>query len=202
MNEILHRFGDGLREGVAALCGEFLIADAPEKNRWVIPVAADKPINLRQDFRRVARAAMFIQNQHTQAVACIEQFRIRIAVRHPPRIAARFLQFENAVFLQRVRNGNANARKILMICGTLNGYMLAVEKEARVGIERHCANAEGSFGLIEDGVSLLEGGDEGVEVGMIEGPELGVEGNESHGGSKVFGFMRSEDAALGISAVT
>ena len=58
-------------------------------------------------------------------------------------IAAEFLQFFQAKFLQRVRNGRADAGMVLMIASAVNLVMFSVQKKSIVAIKSHSADAKG-----------------------------------------------------------
>ncbi len=175
VDEVLHGGGDGGGECVAALGGEFFVADAPEDDGGVVAVAADEAVELGEDFGGVADAAVFIQDEHSESVAGVEEFRGGIAVGHAPGIAAALLEFEDAVVLEAVGERDADAGEVLVVGGALDGDVFTVEEEAGVGVEFEGADAEGGFVGVEDGgAAVLVGadrGDEFVERRGVEGPK-------------------------------
>ena len=149
LDVVLHRARDvgGLRR---VLHGELLVGDAPDGDARMIAVAADLVVPLAQVLRIAAEQPAFVHDQHAEPVAGVEQFRRGRIVRGANGVAAEFLQLLHAEFLQRIRNGRADAGVVLVIAGAVNLVMLAVQQKAVVRVEADGADAERGFLLINN----------------------------------------------------
>ena len=80
-------------------------------------------------------------------------------------VAAELLQFFHAEFLQRIRDGRADAGVVLVIAGAVKFVMLAVQQKAVRRVKAHGADAEGGFFLVNNFAVDGNGGDELVKFG-------------------------------------
>ena len=121
------------------LHGELLVGDAPNRDARMIAVAPDLVVPFFHVLRIAAHQPALVQDQHAEPVADIEQFRRGRIVRGANGVAAELLQFFHAEFLQRIRDGRADAGVVLMIAGAVNLVMLAVQQKAVcLGQNRRC----------------------------------------------------------------
>ena len=111
----------------------------------MIAVAADLVVPLFQVLRIAAQQPALVHDQHAEAVAGVEQFRRGRIVRGADGVAAEFLQLFHAKILQRIRNGRADAGRVLVIAGAVKFVMLAVQQKAVRRVKAHGADAERRF---------------------------------------------------------
>ena len=114
----------------------------------MIAVAADLVVPLFHVLRIAAHQPALVHDQHAEPVAGVEQFRRGRIVRGANGVAAEFLQFFHAEFLQRIRDGRADAGVVLVIAGAVKLVMLAVQQKAVRRVKAHGADAEGGFFLV------------------------------------------------------
>ena len=81
--------------------------------------------------------------------------------------------FLHAEFLQRIRDGRADAGVVLVIAGAVNPVRLAVQQKAFVRVEADGADAEHGFFLVNDLAGDGNGGDELVELRRFRRPKNG-----------------------------
>ena len=108
LDVILHRARD-VRRLRRVLHHELLVGDAPNRDARMIAVAADLVVPLFHVLRIAAHQPALVHDQHAEPVAGVEQFRRGRIVRGADGVAAEFLQFLHAEFLQRIRHGRADA---------------------------------------------------------------------------------------------
>ena len=172
LDVILHRARDvgRLRR---VLHHELLVGDAPDRDARMIAVAADLVVPLFHVLRIAAHQPALVHDQHAEPVADIEQFRRGRIVRGADGVAAELLQFLHAEFLQRIRDGRADAGVVLVIAGAVNLVMLAVQQKAVRRVKADGADAERGFFLVNNFAGDGNGGDEFVELGRFRRPENG-----------------------------
>jgi len=118
--------------------------------------------------------AILVHDEHPQPVARIEKLGRWRIVRTADRVRSHRLQPPNPPFPQRIGNGDAHARMILMIASALDLERLAVEEKALVGVEAEGAKADAQGTPVVLLTLARQTGAQRVEVGRIDGPELGV----------------------------
>ena len=116
---LTHGFEHG-RAGLLALLAVLFICHRPHNNAGVVAVAPDHARHFRQVVRRVAQVSVLVHDQHPQPVAGVQQFGRGRVVRHAPGVAAHLLELRDAPGFQRVRDGDADARKVLVVARPLN----------------------------------------------------------------------------------
>ena len=108
----------------------------------MVPVAHDHAFELRErSFTRAHRAA-FVDHQHSEPVARVQELGSRRMMGRPVRVAPHGLQALDAKLLQSVGQRRADTGVILVIVGSLEEDALAVEEEAAIRVESNRSNAE------------------------------------------------------------
>jgi hypothetical protein len=148
----------------------FFIAHGPHEDTGAIAIAANEIGELTDAFGIGGHHAGFIEDEHAELVAGIEQFRGGRIVRRAQGVAAHFLELADAEVLHRVRDCGAHAGMVLVIAGSFQLDDFAVEEETLDGVELHGANAEAGLVAIDDFAACLEFGDQPVEVSFFERP--------------------------------
>ncbi len=160
-----------------AFNGPFLVAQRPEDDTGVIPVTQNHGLELFLNLRRGSHQAVFVDDQHAQPVAGVQQFRGRRIMRTAVGIGAHVFKTGNAEFLQSIRNSRADAGVVLVIVGAFELDGFAVQKEALIRVKMNGANAEWGFNPVNRFSITLNEGDKLIEIGGFERPELwGVHG--------------------------
>ena len=131
-------------------------------------------------FRR-AHQAVFVEHQHAQPVAGIEQFGRGRIVRTTIGVAAKCLQVRDAEILKRIGKGRTHPSVVLVVVGAFQFDVLAVQEKTMVGVEPYRADPEGCFITVHHGAAGADRGDEFVQMGRFDGPEPGI-GNLHHAG--------------------
>ena len=167
-----HAGGDAGAE-LVALDGPLLVADRPEDDAGVVAVAADHRLELAELLGARAHEAVLVEDEEPEAIAHLEQLGRGRVVCGAIGVAAHRLQPADTELDERVRQGDADARVVLMVVGSLDDNVPAVEEEAVVGIEAHGADAERRLVTVGDRFGGADGGDEAVERRGLERPEFG-----------------------------
>ena len=108
--------------------------------------------------RRPALAAppgveRLVHDQHAQAVGGLQQLGRGRVVAGADGVGAHLLQ-DLELALERARvHGRAQRAEVVVVADALDGDPPAVEQEARVGVERDGADAEGRLDLVHDGAA-------------------------------------------------
>ena len=171
VDQILHGFkipGAG-----AAALGVFLVGQRPDENARMIPVATDLLFEIRQIFRVAAEPAVFVHDQHSQTVAGIEQFRRRLVVRGADGVAAHFFQRGDTEILQRIGQRGADARRILMVAGALDGIRFSVQQKSVGRVKAHGADAELGFNTVNHFAIAFNRRDQFIKTGRFRRPQDG-----------------------------
>ena len=156
--ESLHRSHQAAGHFVAdlrALEGLF-VENRPHKNRRVVSVATDHPLELANVFRRGVEISHLVHDEHSQAVADVKEFCRRRVVRATNGIHTHFLELSNAKFPHSVRHSHTDTCVVLVDAGTLNLERLIVEVKTGLGIKPQSAEAAGRGGLVENAVAVFD----------------------------------------------
>ena len=116
----------------------------------MIAVAADLVVPLSHILRIAAHQPALVHDQHAEPVAGVEQFRRGRIVRGANGVAAEFLQFLHAEFLQRIRDGRADAGVVLVIAGAVKFVSACRSAKSLCRVKPHGADAEHGFLLVND----------------------------------------------------
>jgi hypothetical protein len=152
------------------------VAQAPEQDGRMMPVAADHPAELR--LRRGLPAAgadalprtEFRQHQEAQAVARVQKGgRLRI-MRQANEIQAELLDAPGIGFLQGLGHGKPETGQVFMAVDTAQDHRRAVDQEPLAGIEVHRAQTEGPVQPIHRAPVAAKGGLDRIERGRIRTP--------------------------------
>ena len=127
MNEVLHHLNERRAAG-GSLPIDFFVAERPGENRGMIPVAPDHAGELAQRLGVRSEPAVFIQHQHSQLVARVEQFRGRLIVRRAIAGRTHLLQSFDAVILEAVRQRRTHASVVLVVGHALNENVLSIQE--------------------------------------------------------------------------
>ena len=139
----------------------------------MIAIAANQARELAQRLLVRRHDSRFVDHQHAQPVADLQQFGGGRVVRGPIRVAAQLLQSLDAPLEQSVRHGGAHAGVVLMIARALELDRSAVEQEPALCIELDAAHAEGRVGGIDDAIVLFDAGFEPIQLRSLQRPERG-----------------------------
>ena len=141
----------------------------------MIAVTADLVVPLAEILLVAAEQTALVHDQHAEPVAGVEQFRRGRIMRGANGVAAERLQLGDAERLERVWQGGADARHVLVIAGALQFVVLAIQQKAVRRIEADGADAERGFGLVNGFAIGFDGRDEFVKSGDSGGrPEFGA----------------------------
>ncbi len=171
LDVILHRARDvgGLRR---VLHHELLVGDAPNRDARMIAVAADLVVPLFHVPRIAAHQPALVHDQHAEPVAGIEQFRRGRIVRGADGVAAEFLQFLHAEFLQRIREWPRRRRRDPDDCRCRKSRNACRSAKSRwFGSKRHGADAKGSCYLVNHFAGHGNGRDELVKFWRFRRPK-------------------------------
>ena len=89
-------------------------------------------------------------------------------------ITTHLLQLADAVVLNGVRQGGADAGVVLVIAGALDLDVLAVEENPLLRVDGDGAYAEGGLVAVHGRLVGAEFSDELVEIALFQRPELGA----------------------------
>ena len=123
---------------------------------------------------RVAQVPVLVHDQHPEFVAGVQDFGVGRVVGRPPGVAADLFEPCNAIIFQTVRDGNADAREVLVVAHALNLDVLAVEEKTLVGVKTDRADAEWGIACIYDTPLLLYLRVQCVQLWLFKRPEQRV----------------------------
>ena len=92
----------------------------------------------------------------------------------PVSIGTHRLQPAQPVFLQAVRQSDADTRMILMVVGSFDLDVLSVQPEAGRGIPAHGADSEIGLVTVDGCYAGANCGDQAIKIWRIDGPQFGV----------------------------
>lgn len=153
-----------------------------------------------------------IHHEEAHAVAEIEEIRSHRSVGRADGVDAEFAEGLEAAFPNSQRNGDSYGTAILMEADALELEVFPIEPETGVGLELRGADADGGADFIKHRFTGHDSGDEGMELGAFEAPELGLgdfellgeiavlaggEGGDGIRGGKRFAIGTEQDGAEG-----
>ena len=173
------------------LVGNF-IARAPHHHRGMIPVAEDHardvplPPFVEMDVVGVALLDLghapfvegLVHDQESQLVAEVEELRGGRIVAGADGVAAHRAERFQAALPDPLGHGRAHATAVVMQADAVELHVLAVDQAALVGVETHLPDPQRRVVLVQDAVLILERGSQAVQVGRIDGPEIGIGNHE------------------------
>ena len=144
-----------------------LVANRPQDHAGMVAVAHDHAPKLIHVFGSSSHLPVFIQHQHAQTVAGIQQLRRGRIVRGANRIRAHGLEVTHAKFVQSIGNRDTNARVVLVVVGALELYPLAVQEESVLRIEANGSYTEAGLAAVHHFVPNADGRDQLVEERIL-----------------------------------
>jgi hypothetical protein len=134
----------------------------------MISIAPNKILELLQTVGIRGHHAGFIEDQHACFVAGVEQLGCGRVMRGAQSVAARLLQFPQAVVLHGIGQCNSKSGVILMVTGALQFHAHAVEQESLIGVELYGANPKNRLKAIHGPAVHLNFGQELVPVSLFK----------------------------------
>ena len=152
----------------------FLIADAPQNHRRVIPVSFDHSLQKAYVLFVDSCQAVLLDDQNAETVTCVKHLRSHRIVARTVCVASELLQLEEPPLLEPVRNAASDSCMILMHVHTLEFHRLSVEEESAVRVEGYMPDA--CHGLI--GINNLSSGRNfchyGIEIRILAAPQVRI----------------------------
>ena len=124
----------------------FLVADAPQNHRRVIPVPFDHSLQKACVLFVDTREAVLFYDQNAETVTCVKHFRSHRIVARTVCVASELLQLEKPPLLEPVRNAGADSCMVLVHVHSLELYRFSVEEESAVRVE--CDMPDACHGFI------------------------------------------------------
>ena len=163
VEEAVHALRVAERVGCRA---QLLVANRPDDDARVVAVAQHEI----RELPVLSIAMIFIPNEHSHLVRCVEQPRVGRIVRSAPTVRAHLLKLRDAVRLEDVGDCNAGARKILVVRVAFDLDVDAVEPEAGVGAPLRLPHTDAR----RNRVVAVDGARHSVQVRRLDAPQLGA----------------------------
>ena len=118
----------------------FFVADTPQDDARVIAVALYHPLQQPDMFPIDPHQPVLLNDQNTQTVAQVKNFRCHRIVARPVGIASELFQLHKPPFLEIVRDGRSYSCMVLMHVHAFELDTFTVEEKSPVRVEFHLAD--------------------------------------------------------------
>ena len=160
---------------------EDLVGDAPEHDGGVVVVLDDEFLHLLHDMLVSALALLedadegdLSPNGETDLIASIVKVLTVLVVCQTDGVGAQFLDEHGVIIVLLGGQSVALEHAVLMAGNTAQRGGHAVDGEALVGSDLEGTDADVGGDLVHFLVVALQGGDNGVQVGLVHAPQLGI----------------------------